>query len=216
MADCGSFLPPAPSKDSRIDDRETELGIAALSASDFSDHAQQWAMAATRQVMMQATERDVQIVQACQVLSLYWFSRDVSDHAHILTRKSQLGELENVAHVLLDLAYTLCRLMGFHVPNAVVAGGDELAAELQRRCLWSCWMTACISQENASFKDESWSEVVGLPFPTDEASFAAGKPESMEAFNEAGKVVPYNAPRRTGHTSIMGELVKLFSLWQVA
>ena len=77
-------------------------------------------------------------------------------------------------------------------------------------------MTACISQENASFKNESWSEVAGLPFPTDEASFAAGEPESTEAFYNFGKVVPYNGSNRTRQTSIMGELVKLLSLCYVA
>jgi hypothetical protein len=77
-------------------------------------------------------------------------------------------------------------------------------------------MTASISQENAPFKNESWSEVVGLPFPADEASFAAGTPESVEAFDEDGKIVPYNGSNRTDQASVMGELVKLFSLWYVA
>jgi hypothetical protein len=121
-----------------------------------------------------------------------------------------------MTHRLLDLAYTSCRLMGFHIAQTETPNGDELFAELKRRCLWSCWVTACISQENASFKSESWSEVVGLPFPADEASFAAGKPESIEAFNEIGKVVPYNGSIRTEQTSIMGEFVKLFGLWYVA
>lgn len=106
--------------------------------------------------------------------------------------------------------------MDFHIPQAETPNGDELSAELERRCLWSCWVTACISQENASFKNDGWSEVVGLPFPADEASFAAGKPESIEVFNEIGKVVPYNGSNKTEQTSVMGELVKHFSLWYVA
>jgi hypothetical protein len=106
--------------------------------------------------------------------------------------------------------------MGFHIPHAENPDGSELSAEIKRRCLWSCWITACISQDNASFRNESWSEVVGLPFPADEASFAAGKPESIETFNEVGKVVPYNGANTTAQTSIMGEFVKLFGLWYVA
>ena len=93
-------------------------------------------------------------------------------------------KIEKPAHGLLDLAYTSCRLLGFHIPHAEITDGGELLAELKRRCLWSCWMTACISQENASFKSDSWTEVVGLPLPTDETSFAAGTPETFEVFNE--------------------------------
>jgi len=82
-----------PSKDFLIDDNETELGISALSTSEFRSYAQEWAIAATRQVLMQAIEPKLENVQACQVLSLYWFSKDVQDHAHILTRKFHFTKL---------------------------------------------------------------------------------------------------------------------------
>ena len=85
-ADTDSFL-PTPSKDSHVEDHGTELGVSALLTSDFSDCAQEWAIVATRQVLMQAIEPDVQNIKACQVLGLYWFPRDMKDHAHILTRK---------------------------------------------------------------------------------------------------------------------------------
>jgi hypothetical protein len=87
-ADFSSFL-PKPSKDSRVDDYETELGISALSTSDFSSYAHEWATTATREVLMQAIEPSLENVQACQVLTLYWFSKDARDHTHILTRKLQ-------------------------------------------------------------------------------------------------------------------------------
>lgn len=77
-------------------------------------------------------------------------------------------------------------------------------------------MTACISQDNTIFKAESWSEVVGLLFPSDEASFAAGKPKSKESFNEVGKVVLCHDSNIIMQASIMGEFVKLFGLWYVA
>jgi hypothetical protein len=105
--------------------------------------------------------------------------------------------------------------MGFHMPQVEAIDGNGLV-ELRRRCLWSCWMTACISQDNASFRAESWSEVIGLAFPSDEASFAAGNPEWNETFNEVGKVVLVHSLDMVTQTSIMGELVKLFSLWYVA
>jgi hypothetical protein len=75
-------------------------------------------------------------------------------------------------------------------------------------------MTSCISQDNASFKAESWKEAVGLPLPSDEPSFLAGKPESKEAFTDNGDLMPINGEHdKVPRTSIMGELVKIFSLW---
>ena len=74
-------------------------------------------------------------------------------------------------------------------------------------------MTNCISQDNANFKAESWKEVVGLPLPSDQASFLAGKPESKEVFAPNGDIIPINVEPRKSPPSIMSELVKVFSLW---
>jgi hypothetical protein len=81
-----------------VDDNEVELGISALSTSDFSSYAYEWAMEATRQALAEAVEPRLESIQGCQVLGLYWFSRDVKDRAHILTRKTHFSITKNTSH----------------------------------------------------------------------------------------------------------------------
>ena len=81
-------------------------------------------------------------------------------------------------------------------------------------------MLACIAQGNSPFTAESWKECIGLALPSDEALFLAGCPQSMEAFDEGGGLVSVFGEvsdteeyKKASPNSIMGELVKLFSLW---
>lgn len=91
---------------------------------------------------------------------------------------------------------------------------NSLDAEIERRCFWSCWMINCISQGNANFKAESWKEAVGLPLPSDQSSFLAGKPESREIFTGDGEVRPLSVNTDDiAPASAMGNLVKVCSLW---
>jgi hypothetical protein len=56
--------------------------------------------------------------------------------------------------------------------------------------------------------------VVGLPLPSDQASFLAGKPDLKEVFAPNGDIVPINVePSKSPPPSIMSELVKVFGLW---
>ena len=71
----------------------------------------------------------------------------------------------------------------------------------------------CLSQNNASFKNESWREAVGLPLPCDEASFAARQPVLNEAFDAEGHLVLLEHQPELARTSYMGEIVKLLSVW---
>lgn len=75
-------------------------------------------------------------------------------------------------------------------------------------------MAGCSGQDNASFKAESWKEAVGLPLPSDEASFLAGKPEPKEVFADNGDVLLINGDHSKGQPpSILAELVKAYGLW---
>lgn len=56
--------------------------------------------------------------------------------------------------------------------------------------------------------------MVGLPLPSDQASFLAGKPDSKEIFAPNGDIVPINVElSQSSPPSIMSELVKIFGLW---
>jgi hypothetical protein len=89
---------------------------------------------------------------------------------------------------------------------------DQWADEAARRAFWACWITSCISQDNANFKVEPWKETIGLYFPSDEDSYAAGSPKAVGFFDENGSFVTEESlPNQ--QPSIMAEQVKLFSLW---
>jgi hypothetical protein len=45
-----------------------------------------------------------------------------------------------------------------------------------------------MSQGNATFKAESWKDAVGVPLPSDEASFLNSRPELREAFTDNGRM----------------------------
>lgn len=179
-----------------LDDENVDADTLQLTATYASSHAQEWATTASQQALLRTDKPCLETIQACQNLSFYWFYQGDANRAHFYT----------------TTAYRACRLLRFHCPPA--SNIDPLLAEVRRRCLWSCWVTNCISQDNANFKAESWKEVMGLPLPSDQASFLAGKPHSKEVFALNGDIVPINVePSQSLPPSIMSELVKVFSLW---
>lgn len=90
---------------------------------------------------------------------------------------------------------------------------SALSDELGRRCFWSCWITHCISQDNADFKSDPWKEAVGLMFPSDEGSWASRKPISTEFFNDSGGIESNCSLSFNQQPSVMGEMVKACCLW---
>lgn len=56
--------------------------------------------------------------------------------------------------------------------------------------------------------------MVGLPLPSDEASFLRGHPKSKEFLDDNGDVLPIRIkPDQILAASIMGELAKILGLW---
>jgi hypothetical protein len=111
------------------------------------------------------------------------------------------------------------RLLNLHIqPTDGDDGTDarELSDELGRRCFWSCWITNCISQENAHFKaGNPWKDALGLPLPSDEDSYNMEKPVSQEYFDDGGSIKVIESSPFKPQPSIMGEMVKLYCLWYV-
>ncbi|KAH7378875.1 hypothetical protein BKA64DRAFT_240815 [Cadophora sp. MPI-SDFR-AT-0126] len=181
------------------DEDGVDLGISMISTSDPVKQGFEWATAASQRVLLQADVPRLETIQACQNLALYWFSRGQTDRTHIH------------AHT----AYRTARLLGLHIPSGHDGASDssDLLNELKLRCFWSCWMTSCISQENAAFKTTPWQEAASLPLPSDEETFASGTPISSECFDENGEIMPLHPLTSKPRPSTMGELVKLFNLW---
>lgn len=121
-----------------------------------------------------------------------------------------------ISDCLVDTAYRTSRLLNLHVQkqSSNDASTSSVSDELERRCFWSCWMTSCISQENAEFKSKPWESVVGLMLPSDEDTYASGNPFSAEFYDEDGNIKLIN-PNSNPVPSHMGQLVKLLNLWYV-
>ncbi|CZR66494.1 uncharacterized protein PAC_16395 [Phialocephala subalpina] len=179
------------------DEDEIGLGISMLSVVDSTKQGLEWASSASQRVLMQADVPRLETVQACQNLVLYWFSTGQTDRAHIH------------AHI----AYKTARLLNLHVQNNSEIESSDLSDELGRRCFWSCWISNCISQDNAYFKSDPWKEAVGLMLPSDEDSWASRKPISTEFFNNSGNIESKGTLSFDRQPSAMGELVKLYCLW---
>lgn len=114
----------------------------------------------------------------------------------------------------IDIAYRTCRLLGYHNPRSGGPDDDPFYLELKRRAFWCSWSMCCLSQNNASFKAESWREAVGLPLPCDEASFQARQPVVMEAYDSEGHLECLDDHQpEGGRPSYLAEMVKLLSMW---
>jgi hypothetical protein len=170
-----------------------------VSSVDWANYGADWAKLASQRVLAQADTPSMHTAQACQILVLYWFASDQTDRANF--------------HA--TVAYRTCRLLGYHRtedPDDI----DCISAELRRRCLWSCWMTQCVSQENASFSSSSWNEVVGVLLPSDDAAFIDGRLSTAGHLDEKGEIsVHGDFTKQTLHTSHNAELAKLIGLWYV-
>ncbi|PVH73068.1 hypothetical protein DL98DRAFT_608552 [Cadophora sp. DSE1049] len=181
------------------DEDGVDLGISMISTSGPFNQGFEWATAASQRVLLQADVPSLETIQACQNLALYWFSRGQTNRTHIH------------AHT----AYRTARLLNLHIPHSQhgVSNSSDLSNELKARCFWSCWMTSCISQDNANFKTMPWQEAISLPLPSDEKTFSLGTPISSECFDDNGEIMSLHSPTSKPPLSTMGELVKLFNLW---
>lgn len=192
------FIRPAPGQpQTDAGEDRNELGISLFSAADSNKQGSEWAIAASQRVLIQADVPRLETIQACQNLTLYWFSVSKADRAYMH------------AHI----AYRTAHLLKFHLQNGPSYGMNEpsLLGELQRRCYWSSWITSCISQD-ITFKADPWKEVAGLLLPSDENSYAAGKPTPSEYFDDSGNM--QNSGPIDPQPSIVGHFIKLFGLWR--
>jgi Fungal specific transcription factor domain len=171
-----------------------------VSSDDWSHYGSNWARLASQKVLAQADTPSMHTAQACQILVLYWFASDQTDRANF--------------HA--TVAYHTCRLLGYH-RNHYPDDIDCISAELRRRCLWSCWMTQCVSQGNAQFSGSSWNEVVGVLLPSDDLAFTDGRPSTAGYLDENGDVQVHGEfTDQSSRASHNAELAKLIGLWYVS
>lgn len=169
----------------------------SISSYDWQKSGEEWAVRAGREVLAQADIPSIATVQACHTLALYWLACGQTQRTNF--------------HV--HVAYRACRMLGIQHGSSKI--DDPTTAENRRRCLWACWITQCISQDNAMFRSRSWDEVSELPLPSDEASYSMNDPHPTQYLSSSGEVQWLNR-EDTGaqrYESVMAELAKLAGVW---
>ncbi|KIL92393.1 hypothetical protein FAVG1_04804 [Fusarium avenaceum] len=161
-----------------------EIGIAEVSLADWQVIGQRWAEEASQQALMRADEPCLELVQACQVLALFW----LTSSAAIAYRASRLLHFDRVH------------------PGATMLG---LTAEekLGSKCFWACWLTKCASLENSRFYIDCWASVEGRPLPADEDDKAKGPHYCLD---KAGTLISSGGNAELSFNSV---LIVVQGLW---
>ncbi|UZP36669.1 hypothetical protein NXS19_004485 [Fusarium pseudograminearum] len=137
-----------------------EVGITEVSLADWQVIGQRWAEEASQQALMRADEPCLELVQACQVLALFWFAKAPSR----LTSSAAI-------------AYRASRLLHFdrvHPGNTMLDLTPE--KKLGLKCFWACWLTKCASLENSRFYIDCWASIEGRQLPADNDDTSKGPP----------------------------------------
>ena len=181
----------------RNDQSSNPSAAPTESAHDWEKAGADWANRASQLALEHADIPSFETVQACQTIALYWLAQ---------------GQTQRV-NVHANVAYRVCRLLGIHQNNSTA--DDPTTAELQRRCLWACWITQCISQDNATFRGRCWNDVAGVPLPATEVSYIKNEPHPFECLSSDGEVkqTARSSFDRSGTWSLMSELAKLVGFW---
>jgi hypothetical protein len=66
-----------------------EIGIAEVSLADWQVIGQRWGEEASQQALMRADEPCLELVQACQVLALFWFAKARATRTNMHTGTNQ-------------------------------------------------------------------------------------------------------------------------------
>ncbi|KAF4211435.1 hypothetical protein CNMCM5878_002601 [Aspergillus fumigatiaffinis] len=131
-----------------------EIDIGDISRADWRAIGSRWSEQASQQALMNADKPCLELIQACQILALYWFAKAETIRTNMHTA----------------IAYRASRLLHLH---QIFGKGSvtDWSADRDRgmRCFWACWLTKCASQANARFQVDCWADVIGCPLPDDGA-----------------------------------------------
>ncbi|KAH6884444.1 hypothetical protein B0T10DRAFT_579059 [Thelonectria olida] len=132
-----------------------EIDISHISQADWRTIGGYWAEQASQRALMNADKPTLELVQACQILALYWFAKGETIRTNMHT----------------SIAYRASRLLHLHQmlgknSDAYWSAGRDRGL----RCFWACWLTKCASQENANFQIDCWDDVIDCPLPDDDAN----------------------------------------------
>lgn len=172
-----------------------------------------WARASSKQVLQNADEPNLLLIQALQVLQFYYFSRGETKRA--------------IVHA--SLAHRLSQLLGYDQLRDI-AGSDvterrtrfeRVDREIRRRCFWASWCSSCIGGcQLESFR--MLDRVAGLPLPAqfDKARSARDVdlnlgPMMTADWRMSGENSFMKDSTESAPPSLAAQLVRLVGIWYV-
>ncbi|KAH8671790.1 hypothetical protein BGZ60DRAFT_21309 [Tricladium varicosporioides] len=176
------------------------LDTLPWSAADLVEQGYEWATTAAYLALAQIDHVRIENVQTCQNLTLYWFS------------VGEVGRTDIHSH----LAWRTAQQLGLNIekkPYDQLNDDEKLVRESERRCFWAAWLGNVVDQSANARSGFAWSQVSGLLLPSDEESYAAGKPRSTNSFDDNGILKPTKLENDVIRLSPFAGLVNLFSLW---
>ncbi|KAH7009268.1 uncharacterized protein B0I36DRAFT_378638 [Microdochium trichocladiopsis] len=166
-----------------------KIDILDLSIADWKAISQQWAEKAGGQALGRADRPCLEVVQACQVLAMFWFAKGETKRTNVHTA----------------IAYRASRLL--HLDDASKTAWSA-HKELGLGCFWACWLTRCTSQENSRFPGDCWADVAGRPLPVGADDVAANSRALY--LDEKGGIIYPDRESAVGFSSV---LIVVQGLW---
>ncbi|EED12328.1 hypothetical protein TSTA_003840 [Talaromyces stipitatus ATCC 10500] len=173
-----------------------EIDIGDISRADWRAIGNHWAEQASQRALIHADKPSIELVQACQVLALYWFATAQTTRTNMHTA----------------IAYRACRLL--HLSQKCENGsvtnwsGDQ---DRGMRCFWACWLTKCASQENTRFQFDCWADVTGCPLPADNVDESPRTP--MQYIGKHGVIENLEPIQQNSGIGFNAALVIMQGIW---
>jgi hypothetical protein len=160
-----------------------------------------WARRAARLVFRDIEELHADNIVTFAILSLFWYSQGSwrlcnfykGDDLHLLPGVE-------MAHSVTGNACTLLYIGGYGFNN--LENDQSLAAEIQRRRLWACYMMQCTLGESLALFD-AVADVERLPLPWLEEEFSIGACDGPATCLSSSD----------GRGGVYAELIKVQTYW---
>ncbi|QKX63129.1 uncharacterized protein TRUGW13939_10297 [Talaromyces rugulosus] len=156
-----------------------------------------WALKAGKMALQEADQPTLYMIQTCQILSLYWFSKGDPRRN---TMFSGIG-YRAVRSIVIESKEMLCP--GIFQPNGI-------EAEKMRRLFWASWITNVINSDHYTPGSAADTLVLTLPLPVSENAFLWSTEEPLATISQSSSK---SQPTRNREPSIMAEIMKILMIW---
>ena len=183
---------------------------------DIDEKARKWALQAGAKVLQQMDEPTVERIQTCQVLGIYWFSRDEPQRNNLFTGENpvvQISITQSLTSFAQGIAYRALRTLVIARNDSSVSA-DSMTSELIARMFWATWTQECINADHYIVGSSLDSQLMRIELPASDKAFYAGITESQGSLGDDASVSS-GSPTSSdlSNASVMAETMKLVLIW---